>query len=151
MKKLTAPLLALAASIAMAFVFCSSFSAGVAHAQGVAAADAAPSVPSVPGLTSPSEDLSTISKLYHSGSFFSLTIVVLFVGLGIADAKIAWLRQGRRGAYIAAGLGGLAMLATPAVQGTTPNMQMIMSALATAFALVMSPVKPQTATTTTTA
>lgn len=152
MKKLTAPLTAalVALTVVAAFVF--SFNAGVAHAQatdagsavgsavGSGSAVAAPA-PTPPTLDNPTETLGTLAKLYHSGAFFSLAIVVLFLGLGLADSKITYLQQGKRGVYIAAALGGLAMLAAPAFQGTTPNLSMFTSALATAVALVINPQK----------
>ena len=106
-----------------------------------------------PPMPDPTADpLATISlwtKLYKSGAFFALGILVVFTGLYFADKQIAWLQQGKRGVYVAAGLGCLAVLVVPATQGSTPTLAMIFSALTTGIALVVNPKASTTGTTST--
>lgn len=92
----------------------------------------------------PMSTLSMWTKLYKSGAFFALGIVVLFSVLYVADKQIAWLREGKRGVYVAAILGGLAMIFVPVSQGTTPTLAMFLTVVSTAIALVINPTKATT-------
>ena len=90
-------------------------------------------------LAAPGDSLSLASKLYHSGAYVALAIVVAFFALSVAAKKLAWLTQGKRAAYTASALGALTLLAVPASQGTTPNATMIVTAVMTAVALILHP------------
>ncbi len=87
------------------------------------------------------ESLSTLAKLYQSGAYIPLAILVLFFALRYASTHWAWLEQGKRAAYAAAGLGGLATLVPPAAQGTTPNASMLVAAVLAVMTLLTSPAK----------
>jgi hypothetical protein len=81
--------------------------------------------------------LSTIETLYRSGAWLCLGIVAVFLALRYASAHVGWLKVPARAHYVAIALAALAVVAVPAAQGTTPNMQMIMSALGAGLALVL--------------
>lgn len=85
----------------------------------------------------PGAALSMAQKLYHSGAWLCLGIVVVFVLLDYLSKHVGWLKAPNRAHYVAIALAGLATLAVPASQGTTPNLQMIIAALGASFALVM--------------
>lgn len=107
-----------------------------------AATSTAATVPSSPAaapdpIGHPVETLSTLEKLYKSGNIFALVIVVLFCGLAVAVKEDSWFREGKRAAYFAGALGVLAVLAVPAAQGNTPNLQMFLTALIPAIALLL--------------
>lgn len=87
----------------------------------------------------PAATMSMLSKLYHSGSFFALGIVLLFGIAYFLDEKIAWLRRGKRGVYLAAAIGGVATCVGPAINGTTPNTAMIVTVISTCVALILKP------------
>ena len=111
-------------------------SAAVASSGSAAvAATPATTAPAAPDpLANPGDALSTASKLYHSGAWFDLGIFVAFVILFVLYKEDDWFKRGKRAAYFAAVLGLLTILVVPASQGTTPNLQMIVGALATAGA-----------------
>lgn len=143
-------LLFLALSLLIAFGLSSIYRLGEAHAQGSGSAvvdvgsgsgSGSAAIAAPDPISHPGETLSMLGKLYHSGAFFALGIVALFCLLYVLDTKIAWFREGKRGAYFAAALGGLALIVGPATQGTTPNIGMIGSAFAAAIALVINPKK----------
>ena len=104
--------------------------------------------PPMPDPANPMASISMWEKLYKSGAFFALGIVVIFSILYVADEKIAWLREGKRGVYIAAALGGLAIVFVPASQGSTPTLSMFVTALSTAVALIINPKKPDSSSST---
>ena len=80
-------------------------------------------------LADPAASLSLFAKLYHSGAYLCLGIVVVFAGLRWASNHITWLEAPNRAHYVTAALAGLALIALPASQGTTPNLSMIVSAV----------------------
>jgi hypothetical protein len=165
MKRFLSPVLAsLMLAAFTAFCLVSAFNAGMAYADPVipdagvvdvgsgsgsgsaivvaTTGSGTPSVVIIDPSSDPSATLSMWVKLYKSGAFFALGIVVLFGILYVLDEKIAWLREGKRGVYLAAALGGLAVVFVPASQGSTPTLAMFMTALTTAVALIINP-KPQ--------
>lgn len=113
------------------------------HAAGPAASAPAAVPAAVPDpLESPVESASLLSKLYKSGAWVGLSILVAFFGLSIASKRVKWLKEGKRAVYSAAALGALAMLSVPASQGATPTIGMIAAAIGTAITLAMNPTKP---------
>jgi hypothetical protein len=84
-------------------------------------------------------DVSTLDKLYHSGAWICLGILITFLALRAAKSRVPWLQEDHRAVWVSAFLGGLALLVVPAAQGTTPNLSMIMVALVTVFSLHADP------------
>jgi hypothetical protein len=113
------------ASVLLAFI-------DIAHAQAVGSANAA-AIPDP--ATAPLETLSLAEKLYHSGAYLCLGILALFLGLRYASQHVAWLEVPGRAHYVSAFLGGLALVAIPASQGSTPNLSMIVVAIGTVVSL----------------
>ena len=113
------------------------------HAAGSAASAPAAAPAAVPDpLDSPIESASLLSKLYKSGAWVGMAILVAFFGLSIASKKVKWLKEGKRAVYSAAALGALAMLSVPASQGNTPTVGMVVAALGAAITLALNPTKP---------
>ena len=92
--------------------------------------------------TDPTLDPSVFDKLYHSGAWICIAILVLFFALRFASTSWAWLRDDHRAVWVSAILGGLALLVVPASQGTTPNLSMIIGAIVTVASLHANPKKP---------
>lgn len=92
-------------------------------------------------IAAPGDALSLAEKLYHSGAFMCLGIVVCFIVLRLASTRVPWLEQDHRAVYVAALLGGLGVLVVPASQGTTPNASMLLTATLTVISLAMNPRK----------
>jgi hypothetical protein len=114
--------------------------AGLGSAAG--SASTAASAPLPDPVTDPSGSLSLAEKLYHSGAWFCLGILVLAFGLREASAHVKALQSGKTAVYVAALLGALGVLLIPVSQGTTPNLQQVFGALVLAVGLVMNPTKP---------
>lgn len=93
-------------------------------------------------IANPVAALGTLQKLYASGAFVDVGILVAFFGLSFASSRIAWLQTDHRAVYVSAILGGLTLLVAPAAQGTTPNLQMLVGAAVTVWALAQNPKKP---------
>jgi hypothetical protein len=93
-------------------------------------------------LAAPVESVSMLTKLYKSGAWIGLGILIAFFALSIAAKKVAWLKEGKRAVYCSAALGGLALLAVPASQGSTPNAAMFLAAAIAAVTLALNPTKP---------
>lgn len=93
-------------------------------------------------IASPSDAMSLLVKLWHGGALIAGGILVAFFGLTVASRKISWLQEDHRAVYVAAILGGLALLAVPAADGNTPNLSMILSAVIAAIGLAINPAKP---------
>lgn len=85
----------------------------------------------------PDPDISTLDKLYHSGAWLCLAIVVAYLLLRFASAHVAWLQVPGRAHYVTAILAGGALIVVPAAQGTTPNISMIVAAFSAAIALFL--------------
>lgn len=94
-------------------------------------------------MTDPALDPSVLEKLYHSGAYLPLAIVVAFLGVTWASKHIAWLQAPNRVHYVSAAIAGLAILVGPATQGTTPNISMLIAALGTVVALVLPGATPK--------
>jgi hypothetical protein len=80
--------------------------------------------------------MDTIIALYQHGALIPAGILALYLGLKWASTRIAFLEAPNRAHWIAVVLGGLAVLAVPASQGTTPNLSMIIGAVVTALSLL---------------
>lgn len=89
----------------------------------------------------PDPDISTLDKLYHSGAWVPLGILLVFLGLRAAKSRVIWLQEDHRAVWVSAILGGLATLIVPATQGTTPNLAMIIGAVVTVASLHADPKK----------
>ena len=81
-------------------------------------------------------NLDTLLALYHAGAIVPVIILAAYYGGSWAGKHIAWLEVPNRAHYLAIGLGGLAVLVPSALQGTTPNAQMLLGAVAAAILLV---------------
>jgi hypothetical protein len=92
-------------------------------------------------MNDPALDPSVLEKLYHSGAWLCLAILVVFFALRAAKTRIAWLKEDHRAVWVSAILGGLALLVVPATQGTTPNLSMLIAALVTVASLHADPKK----------
>jgi hypothetical protein len=90
----------------------------------------------------PTQALSQVEDLYHSGLLVDAGILLAFFALTIAAKKVPWLEQDHRAVYVTALLGGLALLAVPAASGQTPNLTMDLTALTTVISLAINP-KPK--------
>lgn len=133
-------LLCIAVALCISFALSSiprQLGMSAAHAQafdtGSGSALVAPSIPDP--VTSPIEALSSVDKLYHSGAYLLLGIVLVFMGLRWASQHVAWLEVPNRAHYVTALLAGLALVAVPASQGATPNLSMIVVAIGTVISL----------------
>jgi hypothetical protein len=74
-------------------------------------------------------DPTVLEKLYHSGAWLCLAILVAFYALRFASTRISWLEAPGRAHYVTAILAVLAVIVVPASQGTTPNVGMIVAAI----------------------
>lgn len=89
----------------------------------------------------PVESVSFVVKLWKSGTAPAAIIVGLFLLLTALSRKLKWLQKGYAAIATASLLGGLAMLLERAAAGTTPTLQMFLSALVAAVALALKPTK----------
>lgn len=92
-------------------------------------------------MTPDNPDPTVLEKLYHSGAWVPLGILLAFFGLRAAKSRIVWLQEDHRAVWASAILGGLATLIVPATQGTTPNLAMIIGAIVTVASLHADPKK----------
>ena len=86
----------------------------------------------------PAEAAGVMWTLYKSGHLVPALIFLAFFVLAWLRKWIAWLRTGWRAVGVAAVLGALAMLAERAVEGTTPNLTMIVGAIGVAIAMIIN-------------
>ena len=86
----------------------------------------------------PAESVSILWQLYKAGHLIPMLIFAAFFVLAWLRKWIAWLRTGWRTLGVAAVLGALAMLAERAVEGTTPNLTMIVGAIGVALAMIIN-------------
>jgi hypothetical protein len=91
--------------------------------------------------TLPDPTVSTLDKLYSSGAFFCLGILVLFFVVRYLTKHWGWLRDGQRHVWAVAFLGGLAVLVVPATQGATPNTAMLVTVAITIASIAADPKK----------
>ncbi len=80
-----------------------------------------------------------VTKLWRSGAMTGAIIIGAFFTLVIARARVPWLQQGKRAAYLAAVMGVLATSADAVNRGETPTVSMLVTSLAIAVALVTTP------------
>jgi hypothetical protein len=93
----------------------------------------APAAAPAPATTPQPSDIGVATKLYKSGSFFALGIMVLFLGLSI------WSKLDKKHAfYIATGLGGLALLVESIRKGDTPNATSVVAMLSTTVGIMIA-------------
>ncbi len=96
--------------------------------------------------TEPLENLgasiSEVSGLWRSGLYSSALILLGYMVLLALSLKIPWFTQGKRAVYFGAALGFLGtLIQSAAAEGTTPNLQMTLTAALTAAALILNPTK----------
>lgn len=87
----------------------------------------------------PLEAVSLIAKLWKSGAVSVTIIVAAYLVLSYLSKHIEYLKKGKVAVIIAAALGGALTLANSAGEGTTPNLEMIWTAVIGTIALYMSP------------
>jgi len=106
-----------------------------------AVAPAAPVAPATPAVASdPLVSIGQAYALWKSGALIPAILLGLFGAALFLKQKVAWLSEGKRAAYSAAAVAALAVFVEPASRGATPNLGMIIAALAAGAALVLSPV-----------
>lgn len=103
-----------------------------------ATAATAPTVTVPDPIEQPAEAASVMWTLYKAGHLVPMLIFAAFFVLAWLRKWIAWLRTGWRTVGTAALLGALAMLAERAVEGTTPNLTMIVGAIGVAIAMIVN-------------
>lgn len=86
----------------------------------------------------PAEAASLVYRLYKAGHLVPAIILFSFFLLTLLQRWIAWLRTGWRRLAVSATLAGLGMLVERAIEGTTPNMYMLMGALGVALSMVVN-------------
>jgi hypothetical protein len=86
----------------------------------------------------PVEAVDTVTALWRSGAIVASIIVGSYVVLAFASRTWPWLTQGRRAVYSAAALGFLSTLVSACVDGSPPDASVVVVALASSVALVMS-------------
>jgi hypothetical protein len=91
--------------------------------------------------TLPDVNVSVLEKLYSSGAFFCLGILVLFFVFRYLTKHWHYLRDGQRHVWAVALVGGLATLVVPATQGATPNTNMIVMVAITIVCISTDPKK----------
>lgn len=90
----------------------------------------------------PDEVVSTLAKLYHSGTIPAAIILSVFFALVWLSTHVAWLQTGKRAAVIAAAVGAAATVIEPLLRGATPNAQMVGTFAIAAVLLYLHPKKP---------
>jgi hypothetical protein len=83
------------------------------------------------------EDVSRVQSLWRSGAIPSALIVSVFLTLLVLRNRVPWFAEHTRATYVAAAIAGLAMLVDCISSGQTPNLSMVIAALATATATLM--------------
>lgn len=104
------------------------FELGKAHADSGSAVAASATATSSPTTPAPLQlsDLSVAEKLWKSGAFFSLAILVVYLGLTI------WSKLDKKHAfYIATAIGGVGLLVDSIRKGDTPTASALMTILMT--------------------
>lgn len=96
--------------------------------------------------TEPIENLgasiSEVSGLWRSGLYSSALILLGYMILLALSLKVPWFTKGKRAVYLGAALGFLGTIIQSAADaGTTPNLQMTLTAGLTAAALILNPTK----------
>lgn len=90
-------------------------------------------------VASPAAAVDSVTVLWRSGAIVAAIIVGTFFLLAFLSRTVPWLSQGKRAVYTAAAVGALSTLADAASTGSAPVPAVIVSALSTAIALVLSP------------
>lgn len=80
--------------------------------------------------------MDTILALYQHGALIPAGIYALYLGLKWGSTRFAILEKPNVAHWVAIALGGLAVIAVPASQGTTPNLSMVIGAVVTALSLL---------------
>jgi len=93
-------------------------------------------------LTKPVESIGLVERLWRGGQLLQAGIIVAFLVLSVLAKKVAWFAQGQRGVYVAALLGGAAILAEAASRGATPTLGLTMTAVMTTVAMLFNPRAP---------
>lgn len=75
----------------------------------------------------------------QSGAYMPAFLLLAYGLLRLVKDDTHWLNNGRVAVIAAAVLAGLGQLAPIAMTGATPNLQAIIAALGTAYALYLSP------------
>lgn len=75
----------------------------------------------------------------QSGAYMPAFLLLAYGLLRLVKDDTHWLNNGRVAVVAAAVIAGLAQLAPIAMTGATPNLQAIIAALGTAYALYLSP------------
>lgn len=90
-------------------------------------------------VAAPAAAVDSVTVLWRSGAIVAAIIVGSFFVLAFASRTVPWLSQGKRAVYTAAAVGALSTLADAASTGSPPVPAVVVSALSTAIALVLSP------------
>lgn len=83
--------------------------------------------------------LDTLIQQLQSGVYMPAFLLIAYGLLRLVKDDTHWLNTGRAAVVAAAILAALAQLAPIAMTGATPNLQAIIAAIGTAYALYLSP------------
>jgi hypothetical protein len=121
--------------------FLSAFVAVVVVSYSLAQAAVADMIPApLPDpVAAPAAAVDSVTVLWRSGFIVAAIIVGAYFLLAFAARTVPWLSEGKRAVYTAASVGALSTLADAASTGSAPVPAVIVSALSTAIALVLSP------------
>lgn len=123
-------------SLAFAFVAVVVISNSLAAA---AVADLTAPAPLPDPVAAPAEAIGTVRTLWQSGAIVSALIVGAYLAAVLLTRVVPWFREGKRAVYTAAVVGALSTLVDVAATGTAPSLALVVSAVSTAVALVLSP------------
>lgn len=118
--------------------------AGSGSSAGSASANASVTVVVPDPAVDPLGDASAIYKLYKSGAYVPAVIVLAYLLLSLLSKNVAWLKEAKRAAYVAAAIGFLSACIPAATTGDTPNLATLLTALGAAIALILHPTPPAT-------
>jgi hypothetical protein len=93
-------------------------------------------------LEQPAESIGFVEKLWRSGAWTSVGIVVAFFVLVALRNRVAWLAVGSRALIVTAALSGLSFLVDGIANGRTPNASMLIIAICMSLAQAQNPKPP---------
>jgi hypothetical protein len=90
------------------------------------------------------DDPSQLVKLWEGGQILMAIIGGLYLALFYAQARVPWLSVGRRSVYLAAAIGGLAVIVEAGQRGTTPSLGLVITAVMSAAMIIAKGPTPTT-------
>jgi hypothetical protein len=93
------------------------------------------------------DDPGQLVKLWEGGQILMAIIGGLYLALFYAQGKVPWLSIGRRAVYLAAAVGGLAVIVEAGQRGTTPSLGLLITAVMSAAMIIAKSPSPPPVTT----